>query len=273
MWRSLLFVPILNERLVSGASRRGADAIVLDLEAAVPAERKSEARDALPSSISNLQGAGSDIAVRVNALEDGGQRDIEIALDAGTDLIVIPRATPQNTAAAADLAGNTPTIPLIESPRGVIDALAIAEAPSVAGLGFGVEDYAAEMGAAPTPDLLEHAAFQVIQAARAARRQPLVFADTIAQYSDLARFKTAARKARAMGASGGFAIHPGQVQILNEVFSPTTKEIADAEKIIAAAERARNQGLSVATANGQMIDEPIETRARNILAMQRRSAD
>ena len=80
MWRSLLFVPILNERLVGGASKRGADAIVLDLEAAVPRERKSEAREALPTSIADLQCASSDIAVRVNALEDGGQGDIEIAL-------------------------------------------------------------------------------------------------------------------------------------------------------------------------------------------------
>ena len=66
MWRSLLFVPVLNERLIEGAARRDADAIVLDLEAAVPQNRKNEARAFLSKAVSHLKGASGDIAVRIN---------------------------------------------------------------------------------------------------------------------------------------------------------------------------------------------------------------
>ena len=203
MWRSLLFVPVLEDRLVQGATRRGADAIVLDLEAAVPPDRKEEARAKLASVISRHGGSGTPVAVRVNRTTAGGERDIAAAVGAGANIIVLPRATPAATARAAVLAGDAvPLIPLIEDPRGVIEALAVAEAaPSVAGLGFGVEDYATDMGAPPTPELLLPAAFQVIQAARAAGRAPLVLPDMIADYRDLQRFEAAAGKARALGAT------------------------------------------------------------------------
>ncbi|MGB0662130.1 MAG: aldolase/citrate lyase family protein, partial [Mangrovicoccus sp.] len=97
MWRSLLFVPILKNRLIEGAAMRGADAIVLDLEAAVPQDRKEEARAVLSGTVSDLKTAKADIAVRVNPLHLGGVDEIVVAIDAGADLIVLPQAT--NTAA------------------------------------------------------------------------------------------------------------------------------------------------------------------------------
>ena len=254
MWRSLLFVPILNNRLVEGAATRGADAVVLDLEAAIPQDRKDEARAALSGAVSGLEASGADIAVRVNPLHSGGVNDIAMAIDAGVDLIVLPHATSTAAKQAADLAGATPLILLIESPRGVIDALAIAEAAAtIVGLGLGVEDYSTEMGAPPTPELLVPAAFQVIQAARAARIEPLVIPDTIAHYTDFVRFEAAALKARALGASGSFAIHPGQVEVLNNVFMPSDDEFREAQNIIAVAEKARQNGASVATLNLSLI--------------------
>ena len=273
MWRSLFFVPVLCDRLVAGAAKRGADAIVLDLEAAVPQDRKDEARAALAGILPDLQAAQADIAVRVNPPDDGGTEDIATATKAGADLIVLPQATVASVKQTADLAGTTPLIPLIETPRGVIDALAIAEAaPSVVGLGLGVEDYATEMGAPPAPDLLVPAAFQVIQAARAAGCEPLVFPDTIADYADLARFEVAALKARALGASGGFAIHPGQVEVLNRVFIPSDAAYREAQEIIASAEKAGHGGDAIAARNGKMIDAPIVARARAVLALRQRFA-
>ncbi|MEO0916085.1 MAG: CoA ester lyase [Pseudomonadota bacterium] len=273
MWRSLLFVPILNDRLVAGAPRRGADAIVLDLEASVPLDRKSEAQGIVAKIVSTLKRTDCEVTVRVNALSNGGDGDIAVAVEAGADVIVLPHATPEGVTAAADIAGKTPLIPLIESPRGVIDALAIAEAaPSTVALGLGVEDYAAEMGAPPTPDLLVPAAFQVIQAARATGRMPLIVPDTIADYSDVSRFEAAARRARRMGAAGGFAIHPRQVEILNQVFTPTPEEHREAEEIVQAAEQACQSGDGIATLDGRMIDAPVEARARNVLAMRKRFA-
>ncbi len=274
MWRSLLFVPVLNDRLVEGATRRGADAVVLDLEAAVPQDRKEEARALVAQAVSGLQVAGIDIAVRVNPLHLEGIDDIAVAIGAGADLIVLPQATYASAKQAAELAGSTPLIPLVESPRGVIDALAIAEAaPTVVGLGLGVEDYATEMGAPPTPELLVPAAFQVIQAARAVGCQPLVIPDTIADYADLARFEMAAFRALTLGASGSFAIHPGQVEVLNKMFMPSDDDFRDAQKVIALAEDANQSGDAIAAQNGRMIDAPILARARSVLALRQRFAD
>lgn len=274
MWRSLLFVPILNERMLQGAAARGADALVLDLEAGVQKDRKQEARAALTGAVSGLRTASVDIAVRVNPLQSGGTDDIVAAIEAGADLIVVPQATVASTRQAADLAGVRPIIPLIESPRGVIDALAIADAaPTVAGLGLGVEDYSTKMWAPPTPDLLIPAAFQVIQAARAAQCEPLIIADTIADYTNVSGFEAAARKARALGSSGSFAIHPGQVDILNRVFMPNDEELRQAEEIILAAEEASRQGSAIAIRNRTMIDAPIVARARSILRLGQRYAE
>ena len=142
MWRSLLFVPVLEDRLVRGASRRGADVIALDLEAAVPQDRKDEARARLAQVVSRLSGSDTPVAVRVNRGNNGGKKDIAAAVGAGASIIVLPKASPATTAQAAALAGPAvPLIPLIEDPRGVIEALAVAEAaPSVVGLRFGAED-------------------------------------------------------------------------------------------------------------------------------------
>ncbi len=266
MWRSLLFVPILNARLVAGAAKRGADVIVLDLEAAVPPDRKAEARAALAAVLKDLHAASAEVAVRVNPLDQSGAKDIAASRTAGADLLVLPSATPETTHKAAEAAGHVPLIPLIEDPAGVLDARAIAAAaPSVVALGFGVEDYASAMGAPPTPALLEPAAVQVIQSARAEGKTPLVIPDTIADFRDTARFRAAIDRGRAFGAAGGFAIHPAQVDALNTAFSPTADEIAQARRVIAAAEAARQNGEAVAQLDGQMIDAPVEARARAVL--------
>ena len=273
MWRSLLFVPVLNERMIEGAARRGADAIVLDLEAAVPPSRKNEARAFLSEAVSHLEADGGDIAVRVNPLHLGGIDDISVSMDTGVELIVLPQATSTAARQAAKQTSAIRLIPLIESPRALINAIPIAEASAdVVGLGLGVEDYSTKMGAPPTPELLIPAAFQVIQAARAVGCEPLVIPDTIADYTDLTRFETAARKARALGASGSFAIHPSQVEILNRVFMPTAEEFHEAQEIVVLAREASQKGDAIATRNGKMLDEPVVARAQSTLARRERFA-
>lgn len=236
----------------------------------MPPDRKDEARARLAPAISMLGGDDVPVAVRVNRRSDGGNEDIAAAVGAG--IVVLPRATPATTARAATLAGHAvPVVPLIEDPRGVIEALAIAEAaPSVAGLGFGVEDYATAMGAPPSPDLLLPAASFVIQAARAAGRAPLVLPDTNADHRDLQRFEAAAGRARALGATGGFASHPGQVAVLNRTFAPAPADLEAARRIAEAAVRARRDGQAVADLDGRMIGAPIEARAGAVLAQAKR---
>ena len=274
MWRSLLFVPVLNKRLIEGAARRDADAIVLDLEAAVPQTRKNEARAFLSEAVSHLAAAGGDIAVRVNPLHLGGIDDINVSMETGVELIVLPQATGTSAHQASKQTGAIRLIPLIESPRALINALPIAEASTnVVGLGLGVEDYSTKMGAPPTPELLTPAAFQVIQAARAAGCEPLVIPDTIADYTDLTRFETATKKARALGASGSFAIHPNQIEILNRVFMPTAEEFSEAQEIVGLVQQASQKGDAIATRNGKMLDEPVVARAQSTIARRERFAN
>ena len=140
--------------------------------------------------------------------------------------------------------------PLAEGFRDGIEALANAEtAQSAAGLGLGVEDYATDMGVPLTPESLLPAAFQVIRAARTAGRASLFLPDKIADCRDLQRFKAAAPRS-ALGATGGFAIHPGQVAVMNRAFAPTVTEQETARRIFEAAENARRGGRAVANLNG-----------------------
>ena len=221
----------------------------------------------MSETVSHLEAAGGDIAVRINPLHLGGIDDINVSMATGVELIVLPQATGTAARQAARQTGAIRLIPLIESPRALINALPIAEASTnVIGLGLGVEDYSTKMGAPPTPDLLIPAAFQVIQSARAAGCEPLVIPDTIAEYTDLTRFETAAKKARALGASGGFAIHPTQVEILNRVFMPTAEEFSEAQEIVRLAQEASQKGDAIATKNGKMLDEPVVARARSTIA-------
>ena len=90
MWRSVLFVPVLQERFLAKAAERGADAIVLDLEASIIAERKAEARQALPAAIDRLVGERQDVLVRINMLWRPALADLEFAIRAGVKAIVLP---------------------------------------------------------------------------------------------------------------------------------------------------------------------------------------
>ena len=199
--------------------------------------------------------------------------DINVSMETGVELIVLPQATISEARQAAKQAGAIRLIPLIESPRALINALSIAEASTnVVGLGLGVEDYSTKIGAPPTQDLLIPAAFQVIQAARAAGCEPLVIPDTIADYTVLTSFETATHIARALGASGSFSIIPSQVEILNRVFMPTAEELSEAQEIVQFAQEASQKGNAIATRNGKMLDEPI-VAGRSTLARNERFAD
>ncbi|MEM7426191.1 MAG: aldolase/citrate lyase family protein [Pseudomonadota bacterium] len=279
MWRSFLFVPVLEERFLAKAAERGADAVILDLEASIIASRKAEAREALPAAIDRLAAQGQDVVVRVNMLWRNALADLEEAIRPGVKAIVLPgcssaaqtQAVDAIIAELEDEAGLEPQgvglIPLIETAAGVVAAAEIAAAAErIVALTFGVEDYLADMETHAHPEFLATAGLSIAHAARAAGKAPLVVPETIADLQQLDAFETAALKGRAMGSVGGFAVHPVQVEILNRVFSPTHEEIEWASRVVAAAEEGAAAGRGAISLDGRMIDLPIERRARKLLA-------
>ncbi len=277
MWRSLLFIPTLEDRFVAKAADRGADAIILDLEASIAPDRKDEARAALPHLVERLA-AQISITIRINPLWMAAVRDLEAAVVPGVSAIHMALCENAEQVRAVDglisdleaqrslPQGAIDLIPMIESSDALGQAVEIAKAsPRVIGLTLGVEDYATSMGVSATPDLLRPAVFHLNQAARSADVNSFAVSASIADFRDAVLLEREARYARNLGTVGGYAVHPAQVAVLNDVFSATAEEIEWAEEVVSAAKLAFSEGRAVFKVQGRMIDQPLITRAERIL--------
>ena len=278
MWRSLLFVPTLAENFVAKAATRGADAIILDLEASVDADRKDEARAVLPRAVADLA-PQVPVTVRINPLWLPTLRDLEACVIPGVTAIHLALCDSAEHVRAVDgivseleaerglAPGEIRLIAMIETADALAQAVDIAKAsPRLTGLTLGVEDYATSMGVSATPELLRPAVFQLNQAARAADIASYAVPVSMADYQDISTLETQARYARLLGTSGGYAVHPRQVDALNAVFAATATEIAWARDVTDAAAKAKQTGQAVFKVQGQMIDAPLIRRAEQILA-------
>jgi citrate lyase subunit beta/citryl-CoA lyase len=267
--RSLLFVPGSRPDRFARAEASGADAVVLDLEDGVEASRKDEARRAIAEFLDRSPSSGSKRFVRVNAFASGWfDQDLELVGGlTAIDGVVLPKAEGANQIeAVARAIVYRPVLPLIETASGVLNAGALAAAhQAIPALLFGAEDLSAQLGIPRTIDGEELlvARSQVVLAAAAVGADAIdaVFVNLAAQ-DDLRRD---AMRARRLGFHGKMAIHPDQVPIINEVFTPTTAELDRARRIVDAFERAEAQGEGVLRLDDQMVDAPIVARARRVL--------
>jgi citrate lyase subunit beta/citryl-CoA lyase len=268
--RSLLYVPAHSDRFISKAHERGADAIILDLEDAVPEADKDAARDNLAATIASVTRNGATAFVRINA--GRRQRDDALAATrAGAYGLFIPKAG--NPAALESLAGTlraeeaklgrapTSFVAMIEDPAALLDARAIAQVQRVVGLSFGAEDFTAMTGGTPTPEVVRHPKLMVHYAAKAEGKLSLGLLQSIADYSDLDALTAAACEAKAHGFDGATCIHPSAVPILNEGFAPTEAERDWATRVLAAARTSD----AAFTLDGRMVDAPVLARARKML--------
>lgn len=277
MWRSLLFIPTLEERFVAKAATRGADAIILDLEASIADVRKDEARAALPGAVQQIA-KDVPVSVRINPLWTPAIRDLEacvipdvsaihIALcDSVAHVHAIDGILSELENARSLPAGGIKLFAMIESADALNRAREIAKAsPRLVGLTLGVEDYATSIGVNATPDLLRPAVFQLNQAAHGAGIQSFAVPASIADFNDTQMLETQSRYARSLGSVGGYAVHPAQVAVFNDVFAATAAEIAWAQEVVEGAKEAKQKGEAVFKVQGQMIDQPLITRAQRIL--------
>jgi citrate lyase subunit beta/citryl-CoA lyase len=270
--RSLLFLPATSPQLLPKATERGADALIVDLEDAVPPARKAEARPMATAALRDLAARGAELLLRVNAEQALWEEDIA-AIPSGIALtVMLPKveSAAQVDALATALAArgqDAAIAALVETPRGVLEAARIATAsPRLCALGFGAEDYAAAIGLAPAPVSLSVPAQMVGVAAHAHGLAFWGLAGSVAETADMDAFGALVRLSRQLGFTGTVCIHPRQVPVANEGFGPTPEEIAWAGRVVAAAEEARARGQGAVLLDGRMIDRPIEDRARRWLA-------
>jgi citrate lyase subunit beta/citryl-CoA lyase len=278
-WRSLLYVPTTSERFVEKAHTRGADAILLDLEDAVAPSEKERARELVPEAAATVSQGGADVLVRINRPWRLAVRDVEASVGPGVCGLVLPKVdSAEHVRALAEVvaeveaerglpAGHTVFFVRVETARGVLRAAEIAAAdPRVVAMGLGASDYTVETGMAPGGDGTVIAAFQLVNAAVAAGVLPLGLVSTIVAFSDLDAFRVEAERSRAIGLRGAPCVHPSQVPILNDVFTPTEAELERARRVVDEYEAALAAGVGAITVDGAFVDQPYYDQAKRLLA-------
>lgn len=272
MIRSLLYVPGNMPRFLDKAGQRGADAVIIDLEDAVPEDHKTAARDALAQTVPQVAAHGSRVFVRVN-MTGRLQDDAAAALRAGAHALYLPKVGHADI--LHDLArhleplegGRAPIafVPLIEDANGLFEARAIARAPRVLALSSGGEDLATAMGALPLPEVLRLPKLMIHYAAKAAGVLSFGMFRSTVDYADADAIRSAASEARDFGFDGASCIHPSVVALLNEGFSPTAAQLDWARRVVAENARQSAAGRGAFTLEGRFVDAPIVSRAQRLL--------
>jgi len=282
--RSFLFVPADSERKLVKGPQSGADGLILDLEDSVAADRKPVARDMALAYLRSNDRKGPKLYVRINALDTGlTLGDLAIVMQGKPDGIVFPKCVGQ---ADLDLLANyldafeareniergtTKILTIATESAAAILALTAAPAKHTRLMGhsWGGEDLMADLGAlakGPAPGVYD----DTFKLARTINLMASVAAGVTAYdtvYPDIKNvdgLRAEARDARRMGYGGKIAIHPDQVAIIHEVFTPSDAEIAWSRRVIETFES--NPSSGVLTLDGKMLDKPHLTLARRMLA-------
>ena len=284
--RSWLYVPGDRPDRIAKALALGADAVVFDLEDAVVEERKDGARGNAADAVASRVGrALPALFVRINALDDPRSRaDIAAVVRPGLSGLRLPKcedaeqvveaaravAAAEREAGMAE--GAVRLICGIESAKGLAQAAAIASADvRVDALAFGAADFARDLGLTPGPDGLEtlFARSQLVVVSRVAGiRAPIESVQV--DIADLDGLERTTRAARSLGFFGRSVIHPSQIEVVNRVFTPDEHEVARAQQIVDAAERAHADGIgALRLPTGEFVDEAIVRRAHDTLRLAR----
>lgn len=260
--RSLLFVPATRPDRFERAEASGADTVCLDLEDAVPLDRKDDARR---NAVARLS-AARPVSVRINSPRTPqGALDIAALLGAATlpALLLVPKVEDPAEMAMLDgvYGGRLALCPLVETARALRTAWDIAAAPGVEAVLFGGVDLSADLGVQPGWEPLLHARSTLVAACSAAGRRLLDSPAT--DVADLPGLSETTIRARALGFTGRACIHPDQVPLVNAAYDPSVAEIAWAHRVLEALGAAKG---APALLEGKLIEEPVARAARRLLA-------
>ncbi len=280
LYRSFIFVPGNRENMLERAKSFKADVIMVDLEDSVPSREKASARGMAKEWVPALSRQGQRVMVRVNSLDTGLTRS-ELETLVSPDLYGISlgkveskwniRDVDRMLSAIEPLAGvelgSTKVVAWAETASALVDARDIADSSQrVIALAFGAEDFTNDMGIerSDSGDEVQVPRSLVPVAARAANVASLD--SPFVAFQDPEALRADAQKARRMGFTGKHAIHPAQLDIINEVFSPAPDEVAYARRIMDAWDKAEAEGRGSLALDGRMVDVPVVKRAQNLLA-------
>jgi len=278
--RSMVFTPGNNMRMIHKAGTLKADAVILDLEDAVPMAEKETARIFVRDSIERVAAGGAAVFVRVNALSTGLTADdlkwvIQPSLagvvlpktESKGDVFEVARRIEELEGERGIEIGSLALMPLLETARGVLHAQEIAMADDrINALGFGSLDFTRDMRTSPSRDGTEvfYARSYIALVARAA--SVLAIDTPWIDIADREGLIEEARRARQLGFDGKLLIHPSQIEPVNQVFSPSESEVAYARKVVQAFREAEAQGLGAISLDGRMIDSANARQAEEVIA-------
>ncbi len=282
--RSLLFVPGNKSNMLEKALGLDPDAFVPDMEDSVPAAEKANARETVAKFLPKLAARGGLVIPRVNALDtDWFEPDVAAVIGpdifgisigkVGTaaDISEISQALADHERRAGLIVGHLKLLPWIETAEAIVNCNAICRASErIVAVAFGGEDFTNDMGIERLADesQIAYARQQLCVTARAAH--VLALDTPYFKLRDPDGLRLNAAHAKSIGFKGKFAIHPEQLDVLNECFSPSASEIAHAERVVAAFDEAERRGRGSTSLDGWVIDVPVVKRARALLELARR---
>ena len=276
----MMFVPGNNPAMMQDAYIYGPDSIMLDLEDSVSMAEKDTARLLVHNALKSIDYGDTEMVVRINPLNTPyGKKDIEAVVKAGVHVIRMPKTETAEEVREVEreiervekelgCVGRTQIMAAIESALGVVNAYDIATAsPRMMGIALGAEDYCANLKTQRSKDgdELRLARETIVVAARAAGIDAL---DTVySNLNDMETFRREVEFIKTLGFDGKSIINPRQIEVVNEVFTPTQKDIDKARTIIAAIKEAEKKGSGVIAVNGKMIDKPVVIRAQRTIEL------
>ena len=278
--RTMMFVPGNNPGMMADAHIYGPDSIMLDLEDSVSMHEKDTARLLVYNALKTIDYGDTEMVVRINPLNTPyGKKDIEAVVKAGVHVVRMPKTETADEVREVEAeiekvereigaVGRTRIMAAIESALGVVNAYDIAtSSPRMMGIALGAEDYCANLKTQRSKegDELRLARETIVVAARAAGIDAL---DTVySNLNDMETFRREVEYIKTLGFDGKSIINPRQIEVVNEVFTPTEKDIEKAKAIVAAIKEAEKKGSGVIALNGKMIDRPVVIRAERTITL------
>jgi citrate lyase subunit beta/citryl-CoA lyase len=283
--RSPLFVPGNKANMIEKALGLAPDAFVPDMEDSVPPAEKANARATIAQFLPRLADSGIPVIPRVNSLDtEWIEPDLAAVVGPGVfgvsvgkvrqaaDVSAISQLIGKLERGAGIAVGTLRLVPWIETAEAIVNAHAICRASErIVAVAFGGEDFTNDLGLERLEDesQLAYARQALCVAARAAH--VLALDTPYFKLRDPEGLRENSLRAKNIGFKGRFAIHPEQVDVLNECFSPSAREIAHAERVVAAYEEAERRGRASTSLDGWVIDVPVVKRARALLELARRA--
>ena len=278
VWRSLMYVPVNVDKYVDKAHTRGADVIQLDVEDSVPPAEKAKARTLVEAAAKKVRRAGADVVVRINRPLSLAVRDLEHSICPDVDAIACTKVDSASHIRLLDElvteleekrgmpVGHTQFIAMVETADAFFRIHEIVRAsPRIVATCIGGEDFALDNNMQPTGEALFYPKQHMVFAANSAGIMPIGFVDSVAGFGDWDKFRKMVRRSRDFGFMGAGCIHPGQVTIVNEEYTPTNEEVEYARKLVRLDKEAATSGRGSWALDGKMIDIPIIVRAQKLI--------